>query len=119
MVMPAAQFERQMRREINDYREALRQGKLDRLGIDDLRPQMRDLRVIEAELDSPTHLPIMIASKGIENPVEAAILALSWAFRVDDESIVERKEKMLAWECQRIDDAERRRVNRDQKRKSK
>lgn len=118
MTMPVRQFEKNMKRAVNDYREAVKQGNLDRLGIDDLRPVMRDLRVIEAELEMPTHLPFMIASAAIENPIEAAILTLKWAFRVDDATIAERKEKMLNQERQRINDAERRQNDRDRRRKS-
>ena len=117
MTLPVLRFERMMKRAVNDYREAVKQGNLDRLGIDDLRPMMRDLRVIEAELEMPSHLPLMIASAGIENPIEAAILTLKWAFRVDDATIKERKEKMLSQERQRINDAERRQNDRGRKRK--
>lgn len=117
MTEPVSRFERQMKRAVQDYREAVKQGNLDRLGIDDLRPMMRDLRVLENELESPTHLPLMIASAGIENPLEAAILALKWAFRVDDESISERQEKMLNLERQKISDAERRKSDRDEMKK--
>ncbi len=118
MTMPVAQFVRHMKHAVNDYREAVKQGKLDRLGIDEFRPIMRDLRVIEAELDTPTNLPVIIAAAEIENPIEAANFALKWAFRVDDISIAERKEKMLNYERQRINDTERRQHARDQKRKS-
>jgi len=118
MTMPAARFERQMKRAVNDYREAVKQGNLDRLGVDDLRPMMRDLRIIEAELEVPTNLPTMIAAAGIENPIKGAILALKWAFRVDDMSISERKQKVLNQERQRINDAERRQDDRNRKQKS-
>jgi hypothetical protein len=74
---------------------------------------MRDLRVIEAELKSPTHLPLLIASTGVDNPVDVALLTLQWAFCIDDASIVERKEKVLSIERQKINDAARRKHSRD------
>lgn len=112
-VLTTTEFKKIAQRALNDYREAIKQGKLELLGVDDLKPTMRDLRVIENEMDSPTHLPLMIASAGLTNPVEVAILALKWAFRVDDATIEERKEKMLDRERQRVNDATRRKHERD------
>lgn len=111
--MKTGQFERLARRAVNDYREGIKQGKLRQLGVDELKPVMRELRVVEAELLSPTHLPLMIASAGLTNPMEAAMLALKWAFRVDPKTITERKEKMLKQELQRINDADRRSKDRE------
>ncbi len=115
-VMTTREFEKIARHALKEYREAIKAGKLDKLGVDELKPQMRDLRVIEAEMRNPSHLPLMIASAGLTNPIEAAILALKWAFRIDDATIEERNEKMLSRERQRINDAERRKYDRGQRR---
>lgn len=115
-VMTTREFEKIARHALKEYREAVKAGKLDKLGADEFKPQMRDLQVIETEMKNPSHLPLMIASAGLTNPIEAAILALKWAFRIDDASIEERNEKMLSRERQRTNDAMRRKHDRDQKR---
>ena len=112
MTMPTRQFTKQIQRSLNEYRERIKQGKLSQYGIDKFRPIMRDLRVIEAEMNDPTHLPVLIAGKQISNPMEAAVLALNWAFRMDDKSIEERKEKLLNVERQRLNNNARRQHSR-------
>lgn len=111
--MKTGQFERLAQQGVNNYREGIKQGKLKKLGTDALRPNMRDLRIIEAEIITPVHLPVMIASAGLTNPIEIAVLALKWAFRIDPGTIQERKEKMLSLEHQRINDARRRSNSRE------
>lgn len=117
MTMPVKQFTQMMRQALQDYREAVRQGKLDKLGIDRLRPMMRDLRVIESELKKPSQVPLLIVAAGIENPIDAANLALQWAFRVDKKSLDERNEKMQDYERYKVEDAMRREQDRDNMRK--
>ncbi len=118
MVMPTKQFAKKMQRVLNDYRESLSQGKLAKLGKDDMRPRMRDFREIQSELETPSQLPLMIASQQITCPVEAANLALQWAFRVDADTLEERRQKVVSRELGIIKDAERRKADRERLRKS-
>lgn len=112
-MMNTRQFETVARRALNDYRESIKQGNLT-LGLaDQLKPRMREFEVIVAEMKTPTHLPAMIAGAGITNPVDSAMLALKWAFRVDPATLDERREKMLIKESQRLNDAQRRADDRD------
>lgn len=106
-------FAKMLQQALNDYREQIKQGKLSKLGIDGMKPNMRNLKIIEAEMGMPSKLPLMIASAGITNPVDSAILALKWAFRIDPATIEERKEKMLVHERQRLNDTSLRRQERD------
>lgn len=114
--MKTGQFEKVAQQAYNDHREKIRQGKLNKLGVDKFRPIMRDLRVVEAEMKSPTHLPLLLASVGLKNPIEIAIFTLKWAFRLDPKTIEERQEKVLNRERQRLNDAERRSKDREKMR---
>lgn len=111
--MPTRDFEKKLQQALRDYQEQIKQGKLSKLGIDGMKPNMRNLKIIEEEMGKPSQLPLMIASAGITNPVDAAVLALKWAFRVDPVTIEERKEKMLVHERQRLNDTSLRRQERD------
>jgi len=104
--MGSMEFVRVVRRAINDYREGIKQGRLLKLGKDNFRPVMRDLRVVEEELRSPSHLPALIVAAGITNVAEAAQLALQWAFRVDPKTLAERQESVHANEVQHLQDTE-------------
>jgi ParB/RepB/Spo0J family partition protein len=115
-VMPVREFERMVRRAVADYREGVRQGKLEVLGVDNMKPTMRDLKVISDEIKCPTQLPLIIAAAGLTNPVAVAKLALQWAFRVDSVSLEERREKLRSRELQSVNDAERRKYDREQMR---
>lgn len=106
-------FAKLLQQALNDYREQIKQGKLSKLGIDGMKPNMRNLKIIEEEMGKPSQLPLMIASAGITNPVDSAVLALKWAFRIDPATIKEREEKMLVHERQRLNDASLRRQERD------
>lgn len=97
---------------VNDYREAIRAGKLELLGVDNLQPRMRSMDSIESEMNSPTEVPLLLASTGLTNPVEVIKLTLQWAFRLDFITIEERKEKTLQEERIRLNDMERRRKDR-------
>jgi len=116
--MPVRQFSAIIRSLLNDYREVLRQGRLEFIGTDSMRPVMRDLHVIEKEMETPEHLPVLIAAAGVSNPIDVAKLTLDWAFRMDPKSLEERAEKLNEIERQRLNDYERRRYSRDKKRKS-
>ncbi len=112
-VLNTIEFETVVKTVLNNYRESIRQGKLDRLGIDTFKPTMRDFNVIKAEIKTPSRLPSMIAAANITNPLEAAMLAIQWVFKIDPDAITERKEKMLNRELQKINDAHRRSLDRE------
>ena len=112
-VMQTNDYHKMIAAALRQYKEAIRQGKLAVLGEDHLKLQMRNLEVIEAELDSPSHLPLLMESAGCKTPMDGAMLALKWGFRVDPASIEERKDKMLRNERQRIGDANRRKEDRE------
>lgn len=112
-VMKTNDYQKVIATALREYKEAIRQGKLAVLGEDHLKLQMRDLKVIEAELESPSHLPLLMESAGCKTPMDGAILALKWAFRVNPDTIEERKANILHNERQRIGDANRRKEDRE------
>lgn len=103
---------------INDYREALKEGKLKLIGVDKLDLRMRSLDAIESEINSPVEVPLLIASAGLTNPIDVIKLTLQWAFRLDFITIEERKEKVIQFERKRLNDMERRKKDRNNLRNS-
>ena len=114
-IMKVDEFAKKIRKVVNEFREGLMAGRLEMLGTDELLLQMRSLKIIEAEVKTPTHLPLIIAAQGVTEPLEAALMALKWAFRVDPETIIERKQKMLVQERQRLADAVLRKQSREER----
>ena len=115
--MPVRQFSKIMKRELNDYREKIRQGRLDACYVDKMRPMMRNMQDIEQEMTSPKTVALLIASENIDNPIDAAQLALKWAFRMDEDSLAERSQKAVKLEEDRIEKTIRRKEIRDKLKK--
>jgi ParB family chromosome partitioning protein len=113
LVLPTTKFKPIANTALSKFREAVRQGKLNRLGVDDMKPRMRSFDHIQEEMRSPSVVPMLLASERITNPVEIVKMALKWAFRLDPESIEERNNKLLKEQQQRLDDAEKRKRDRE------
>ena len=113
ITMPVSRFRPVATDVLSRYREAVRQGRLDALGTDAMKPRMRNFDQIKAEIGSPSVVPLILVSKQITNPVEIVQMALQWAFRLDPESVLDRKQKLLRQEQQRIDDAKKRQEDRE------
>jgi hypothetical protein len=70
---------------IKQFREAVRQGKLDVYFTNDFKvqPYLKSFRVIQAEVDTQTEAPFVLSVEGCTTALEGWTAALQWAMNVD------------------------------------
>ncbi len=83
---------------IKQYRDAVRQGKLDAFFSDEFEPQahLRALRVIQEEQQDQLNGPLIIASEDCKTPLDGWSAALQWAMHLDRQSVKEQEEAARA-----------------------
>jgi ParB/RepB/Spo0J family partition protein len=110
--MKLSDFSHYLLPKIREHRSSVSQGKIEERSVDGFHPAMRKFKIIMDELQQPSTIPMLLASKGITNPLEAAMLALKWAFRLDPDTIEERRQRNIQSDQQRVKSEERRRLDR-------
>lgn len=114
--MKPIQFAQKVKLRIKELREAKQQAR-DPNEVTAFVPSchFRDKGSVEAEFKSPHVLPLLIKSKGISDPIEAAKFALEWVLSLDEQSITAAKAKWDAREKERAADAAKRKAERAKK----
>jgi len=94
---PAREFVPVAARLVKQIQEAARQGKLHDLGKDfEPVPHLRSLKDVLAEYREHQLGGLALTKADCRTPVEGWYLALQWALNLDEESIRQQREKVLA-----------------------
>lgn len=91
--MPASNFTPLAASVIKQFKEAVRQGKLDAFFTEEFEPQphLRALTVIQEEFQSQTEGPLIIAAEDCRTPLDGWIAALQWAMHLDRQSVKDQE----------------------------
>lgn len=83
---------------VKQYREAVRQGKLDAFFTEDFEPQAYLRSLAEIQEESRTHLngPLIVTSELCETPMEIWNAALRWSMHLDPQSVREQEKAARA-----------------------
>jgi len=78
---------------LKQYKESVRQGKLEAFFTDDFEPQphLRPLKEIKAEAKSQTEAHLVLTSIGCKTTIEGWQAALDWVMHLDSKSVEEQK----------------------------
>jgi ParB/RepB/Spo0J family partition protein len=78
---------------IKQFKEAVRQGKLDAFFTEDFTPQayLRSLKDVETEARSQSEAPLVITAAGCTTPLEGWNAALQWIMHLDPKSVEEQE----------------------------
>lgn len=87
--MPVKEFEILAAAITKQFVESVRQGKLDAHFNTPFKPQgyARKNKEVQAELDDPQVLPLLIVSEGCKSYLDAALVGLRWGHHQDRESV--------------------------------
>jgi ParB/RepB/Spo0J family partition protein len=83
---------------VKQYKEAVRQGKLDAFFTEEFEPQpyLRSLTEVTAESESPIEGPLVVATENCKTPIDGWRAALKWMMHLDSESVVQQEAKARA-----------------------
>jgi hypothetical protein len=92
--MPAREFKALAASVVKQFKEAVRQGKLDAFFTEGFEPQahLRPLKRIEEEFRQQTEGPLVIAAENCTTPLDGWLAALQWAMHLDRKSVKEQEE---------------------------
>ena len=107
------EFKRTVADAVNKFRESLTQGKFDAYWSHEIKPYIRNLREINAELTNWQAGAKMIAQHGCVSPLDGWKLAIQWLCNMDPDMLAFRKAKMQRDQLAKLDDAERREALRE------
>lgn len=95
--LPASEFRVVAMAFIKQYREAIRQGKLEVMFVDDFKPvaYVRKLRELEDELKHKRCGALRIAASECKTPLEGFYAAIEWALHLDPDSIEQQHQAAL------------------------
>lgn len=70
---------------VKNFKEAVRQGKLDAFFKDDFEPQpfLKSLKEIQVELNTQVEAALTVAAEDCKTPLDGWIAALKWAVHID------------------------------------
>jgi len=88
-VMSIKQFKPLAAGVIKQFREAVRQGKLDAFFTEDFTPQayLRSLKDVETESRTQTEAPLILTADGCTTPMDGWNAALQWMMHLDRRSV--------------------------------
>jgi len=95
--LPATEFRIIAAAFIKQYREAVRQGKLEAMFGDDFQvvAYVRKLRELEDELRNKRCGALRIAASGCQTPLDGFYAALEWALHLDRDSVEQQRQAAL------------------------
>jgi ParB-like chromosome segregation protein Spo0J len=78
---------------IKQFKEAVRQGKLDAFFTDDFEPQphLRSLKTIQEEFHNQTEGPLILASEDCRTAMDGWLAALQWSMHLDRQSVKDQE----------------------------
>jgi len=92
--MPGKEFSALAAGVIKQFREALRQGRLDAFFTEEFEPQphLRSLRTIQEEHQDHLAGPLVVAAEDCKTPLDGWNAALLWAMHLDPQSVKEQEQ---------------------------
>jgi ParB/RepB/Spo0J family partition protein len=83
---------------VKQFKEAVRQGKLDAFFTDDFEPQayLRSLKAIQEESLSQLEGPITVVSEGCKSPLDGWNAAIQWFMHLDRKSVEDQEKAARA-----------------------
>ena len=96
--MPASEFSALAASVIKQFREAIRQGKLDAFFTEEFTPQpyLRPLREVQWELTKCDEGPLILAQEGCKTALDGWKMALQWAINLDKDSVEKQRRRFLS-----------------------
>ena len=88
---------------VNDYREAVKMGKIDEFYNQEVRPFLRPMREVRHELETWENAGVMIMKNGCKTPLDGWKLAIQWMMNVDAENLERRRKKRQRKELRRLE----------------
>lgn len=101
------EFQRRVAEAVNEYREAVKVGKLDAFYNGEIRPYLRPIREVRHELATWEQGGVMLLKNGCKSPLDGWKLAIKWMMNVDDENLERRRKKRQRLELKRLDEENR------------
>lgn len=95
-VIPAGEFLPIIRRRVRSFKEAFKTGRMEdyyRSFIEPV-PHLRKMKVLKAELKTPTEGAKLLVRMGTETPMDGWRLCLNWILHLDPDAITEQKERL-------------------------
>jgi ParB/RepB/Spo0J family partition protein len=93
-LLPTKEFRRVIARAVNDYREALKRGRMSAYYGGEARPFCRGTTEVLTELDSWPNAGHMIFKHGCKTPLDGWKLAVQWVMSMDPDSIEARHKRV-------------------------
>jgi ParB/RepB/Spo0J family partition protein len=93
-LLPTKEFRRVVARAVNDYREALKSGRMSAYYGGEARPFCRGTTEVLTELDSWPNAGHMIFKHGCKTPLDGWKLAVQWVMSMDPDSIEARHKRV-------------------------
>ena len=83
---------------VKQFKEAVRQGKLDAFFTDDFEPQyyLRSLKDVTAEYQTQLEGPLLVTTENCKTPMDGWRAALKWMLHLDPASVAQQEEKARA-----------------------
>lgn len=95
-------FQRRVAEAVNDYREAVRMGKLDIFYNQEVKPFLRPIREVREELETWQNGGVMLLKNNCKTPLDGWKLAIQWMMNVDAENLERRRKKRQRLELKRL-----------------
>jgi ParB/RepB/Spo0J family partition protein len=92
-VMPVKEFTALASSVVKQYKEAIRQGKLEAFWTAEFKPtaHLRKLMDVQHEYDHRSVGPLLLAAENCQSPLDGFYLALAWAMHLDRRSVREQE----------------------------
>jgi len=92
-LLPTGKFAPIVASVVKQYKEAVRQGKLDAFFTDDFTPQayLRSLKDITAESQTQAEGPLRVTVANCKTPLDGWNAALQWMMHLDEKSVEEQE----------------------------
>lgn len=92
-LLPSKEFTPIVAGVVKQFKEAVRQGKLDAFFTEDFTPQayLRSMKDIETEARLLVEAPLIITATNCKTPVEGWNAALQWMMHLDQKSVVRQE----------------------------
>lgn len=112
-LLPVKEFRQVIARAVNDYREAIKAGKMSAYYGGVAKPICRKIRTIADELEDWSNGGLMILKHGCQTPLDGWKLAVQWVMQMDPESIAARHTRVQQQELAQLEQREKRKDCRE------
>lgn len=115
-LMKVGEFRQVIAGAVNDYREAIKKGRMDAYFGGEARPRCRRITEITDELDNWATGGLMMLKHGCQTPLDGWKLAIQWVMSSDPDSIAARHARVQREELARLEQQKERKEQREKRR---